>query len=103
MITSCLIFTTDSLHWTLAILSRQGSEVPRMIDALSQSSCYRRRTSYAASPARCDHTGFSRVRATLFGAGLVPCPGIILGGDSGAQSPHGDQCLAGDGVCHGTP
>jgi hypothetical protein len=41
----------DKQDWALAILSRQGSEMSRTIDDLSQSSCYRRRTCYAASPA----------------------------------------------------
>ena len=82
--------------------SRQEGRMCLMIDELSHSSCYRRRTSHA-TPARGNHTGMSAFRATLFGPRLAPCPGLAPGSDARSRGPHGDSGPAGDGAGHGAP
>src|SRR5215217_8250412 len=84
-------------------LSRQGGGMSLTIDDLSQSSCYRRRTSHDAAPARSDHTRLGHVCTTLFGARLGPCASLTLGGDSHARAPHGNRGLAGHGFGDGAP
>src|SRR5262249_29987998 len=54
----------EGLNSTLAILSRQEGGMSRTIDELSQSSCYRRRTSYP-TPAGSDHPGLDALGATV--------------------------------------
>jgi hypothetical protein len=86
---------------TLAILSRQGGEMSFTLDELSQRSCYRRRTSHDATPARRDHTDLGPVCATLFGARLAACADVAPGGGANARVSHGDRSLAGEGACPG--
>src|SRR5215475_13277272 len=87
---------------TLAILSRQEGRMSLTIDELSQSSCYRRRTAYAA-PARSDHTGLSALCATVFAPGLAPCAAPAPRSDSRAWCTYSYGRVAGDGVGHGAP
>src|SRR5687767_4526562 len=90
-------FICKAFNSTLAILSRQGGEMSLTIDELSQSSCYRRRTSHAA-PARRHHTGLGPFCTTVFPASLAPCAALAPGRDAGSTGTHGDRCLAGDGI-----
>src|SRR5262245_20304670 len=55
-----------------------------------------RRTSHAAR-ARSDQTRVGPVWATLFGAGLVPCPGLAPGCAARAWGPHRHHRLTGEG------
>jgi hypothetical protein len=50
-----------------------------------------------AAPARRDHPGVGPVCATVFTAGLAPCPTRASGGDAGSRSPSGHGRLTGDG------
>src|SRR5262244_3509178 len=92
----------EGLNSTLAILSRQEGRMSRTIDELSQSSCYRRRTSYA-TPAGSDHTGLDALGATVFAPGLASCAALASRRDPHAWGTYGDGRLAGDGVGHGAP
>jgi hypothetical protein len=54
------------------------------IDELSQSSCYRKRTSHA-TPARRHHTGVGPLRAIVFAPGLAFCATATSGRNAGSS------------------
>jgi hypothetical protein len=67
------------------------------IDELSQSSCYRRRASYAA-PATSDRAGLGALCVTVFAPSLAPGAAFAPGTDTHSWCPHRHGRLAGDGL-----
>jgi hypothetical protein len=82
--------------------SRQEGRMCLTIDELSPKVMLSKEDLHAA-PARSDHPGVGSVCATVFTAGLAPCPTLASGGDAGSGSPYGHGRLTGHGAGDGAP